>query len=181
VNLTRRHEYLQAMGIDIWLPRLTIVPARQNPDAARAEGADMPELSETGVAVTALAGRIVVGPGSGSTLLLCGTAEEAATALAADIARSLEGEPVWGWPASIPHAAGMTLGDAIEEHLFTRVLVFGREQLADDEEGQTGFTGSAQLIWTDPIPVLMESGAARRRLWRELSASGWCAGWTRTA
>jgi hypothetical protein len=180
LNLALRHEYLQAMGIDIWLPRLTSAPVNKNPATARVETADVPEASEKGTAETALAGRIVVGPGGGSTLLLCGRSEDASTALAADIARSLDCEPVWAWPAPGPAAAGTTLGDAIKEHLFTRVLVFGQEQLTPAMERKAGFAGSAQLIWTDPIPVLMESGAARRRLWQELSACQWCAGWTGT-
>lgn len=169
------------MGIDVWLPRLTTAPANEHHNPAGVETREVVQVSDTGAAGSALLEHIVVGPGNGSTLLLCGGSEEASTALAADIARCLEGEPVWGWPASSAAAAGTTLGDAIEEHLFTRVLVFGREPVANAAVRTAGFAGSAQLIWTDPIPVLMESGAARRRLWQELSASQWCAGWTGAA
>ena len=180
MNLVRRHEYLKAMGIDLWLPRLTTVPADDDSNPARANAADAAQASEVTAAEAAPAGRIVIGPGSGSTLLLCGGSDEAATALAADIARSLEGEPVWAWPAPGPNTPGMTLAGAIEEHLFTRVLVFGSQRLEPAEDGKGELTGSTRLVRTDPIPVLMESGAARRRLWLELSASQWCAGWAGT-
>lgn len=160
----RRQAYLKAMGIDVWIPRSAPAGSRES----------LP--LETGTGETTRELQIFVGPGSGSTMLLCASAAEAATELASDIARSLEGEPVWAWLASGDSTPGVSLPLAIEEHLFTRVLVFGLEPLARAGSGKNRIVGSAELVWTDPIPGLAESGAARQRLWQQLSASHWCAG-----
>jgi hypothetical protein len=117
----------------------------------------------------AIAGRVVLGPGAGSTLLLCGKPGEAATALAADISRSLGSEPVWSWPAQDESEPGIPLEQAIEERLFTRVLVFGRDLLAPAADPAVQVIGSARLIRVDSIPLLVKSGAARRALWLALN------------
>jgi hypothetical protein len=121
--------------------------------------------------------RFVVGPGSGNTLLVCARSEETATALAADIARSLEGEPVWAWPAAGTDEPGTTLAAAVEAHMFDRVLIFGSGPGAGADTGKGGIAGKAQLIRAEPIAALLESSDARRGLWQQLSASGWSAQW----
>ncbi len=186
-----RNEYLSAMGIDIWIPRVTAAPA--------SDGADQPALAEETAAsqpgalfnaversrlppqagagkrdsymacASAIVGGIVIGPGAGDTLLLCGKPGEAATALAADIARSLRCEPVWSWPAQDESVPGLPLEQAIEERLFTRVLVFGPDLLASAADPAVQVIGSARLIRADSIPRLVESGAARRALWLALN------------
>ncbi len=153
MNLARRQEYLSAMGIELWT--LRAVP---------------------GAAPASLAEHIVIGPGDGNTLLVCGGPDEAATALAADIARCLEGEPVWSWPARTDSGPGIPLTQAIEEHLFTRVLVLGRGLVASAGDPGAAVLGSAHLIVADSIETLLANSAARRGLWLALSANLWCAG-----
>ena len=176
MSLARRREYLKAMGIDSWILRSAAVTDGE-PDSAPALTAETKTLQslEVTTAANVLAGGIVIGPGAGNTLLLCGGPGEAATALAADIARSLEGEPVWSWPTPGLGAPGISLAQAIGERLFTRVLIFGSDLLAGIVEPAVRVIDCAQLIWTDSIPVLLESGAARRSLWLALSANLWCA------
>jgi len=176
MSLARRREYLKAMGIDSWI-------LRSAPPAAAEIGPVTPLARETEilqplnvrVGVTPMAERIVIGPGTGNTLFLCGGPGEAATALAADIARSVDGEPVWSWPAQGESTPGVSLSRAIGERLFTRVLIFGPDLLAGILDSTVSVIDCAQLIWAEPIPVLLESGAARRALWLVLSANLWCA------
>lgn len=146
-----RNEYLSAMGIEIWIPRA---------GAAADVSTSCPP---------AIAASLVIGPGRGDTLLLCGDPAEAATPLAADIARSLAGEPVWAWPAPDESVPAMPLQQAIEERLFTRVLVFGSGLLAPAMGPPAKVLGSARLIRVDSIPRLLKSGAARRALWLALN------------
>lgn len=173
MNPASRQAYLKAMGIDVWITR--------SGSSGRAETAVSPLQAVIGDVRAAMEPEICVGPGTGSTLLLCASAAEAATTIASDIARSLEGEPVWAWLASGDSTPVSSLQQAIEEHLFTRVLVFGLEPVARAAGGKMGIVGSAQLIWSDSIPSLLESGEARRRLWQQLCASHWFAGQAGTA
>lgn len=178
MNIARHSEYLKALGIEIWVPRVGSFTAGELPPTLSPD--HKPELP---LAITArsktvnAAARIVIGPGDGDTLLLCGNSAEAATALAADIARSLDCEPVWGWPQKDDSAPALSLQQAVQERLFTRVLVFGPDLVATTEEAVSMVVGSARLIRSESIPVLSESGAARRALWLELSANHWCATW----
>jgi len=180
MNPSRRQEYLRAMGIDIWLPRSELTAAERGSGTPMAESSGPSRWRGEAEAENVFAQRIVVGPGDGNTLLLCGGPDEVATELAADIARSLEGEPVWAWPASDASAPETTLADAIEEHLFTRVLILARNGPSDAAGRHSRIAGQAQLIWADPIPVLLKSGAARRGLWEILNAGQWCAERART-
>ena len=66
---TRRRAYLEALGFDVWLAR----PPAPEP------------------------GALSVGPGSGSTLLVCDAAADSTPDLAKDLARALGGEPTWAW------------------------------------------------------------------------------------
>ncbi len=170
MSLARRNQYLGAMGIDLWVPRTTatrVSAAARRPAPSEETSALQPD-TPMACGLT-LAGRVVLGPGAGSTLLLCSKPGEAATALAADIARSLGSEPVWSWPAHDESVPGMPLEQAIEERLFTRVLVFGHDLLAPAADPGVQVIGSARLIRVDSIPVLVQSGAARRALWLALS------------
>jgi len=177
MSLARRHEYLKAIGIEPWVsrPARRIVEESALAPAAAKESAMQMQPSAGAVEASALLGQIMIGPGRGHTLLLCGSAAEAATELAADVARSLEGEPVWGWPATDECATGIPLAQVIEEHLFTRVMIFGSTAATPAGNAASQVAGSAHLIWVDPIPVLIKSGAARRRLWLTLSTQSWCA------
>jgi len=180
MNLRRRQEYLKAMGIEVWQSR-SAAAAGVDDGRAREDLAEGLQPKDATTADSMPAARFGVGPGSGKTLLVCARSEEAATALAADIARSLEGEPVWAWPAAGTKEPGVTLAAAIAEHMFDRVLIFGSGQAVGVAAGEDGIAAAAQLIRAEPIAVLMESGDARRGLWQQLSASGWSARWAATA
>ena len=137
-----RRAYLEAMGIGVWINKPAV------PDADR----------------------WVVGPGSGNMLLLCHTARESATRLAADIGRSLGGDPVWAWPDPEGRQEYPALKDTIEQNLFTRVLLFG-QALASQvfKTGMPEVIGSASLQVTADLGELAVDGMARRKLWQRLS------------
>ena len=165
----RRIEYLKAMGIETWIPRTKADPAVESRDepplaAAKEVQASRPDEALPGLSIAAQ--QIVVCPGTGDTLLLCGQYGEHATALAADIARSLGHEPVWSWPAQDATTPGLSLEQAVKERLFTRVIVFGQVPAADPA---SRVIGSARLVHVDALPVLSRSSAARRALWLALN------------
>ena len=138
----QRRAYLEAMGIGVWINKPAV------PDADR----------------------WVVGPGSGNMLLLCRTARESATRLAADIGRSLGGDPVWAWPDPEGRQEYPVLKDTIEQNLFTQVLLFG-QMLASQvfKGGVPEVIGSARLQVTADLGELAVDGMARRKLWQSLS------------
>lgn len=175
-GLGQRNEYLKALGIDVWVPRTTAEPdAKYLPR----EWAAAEEELEPGLACSAPPADVTleffIGPGSSNTLLVCGGPDEAATALAADIARCLDCEPVWSWPAQNESDLGTPLGLAIEEGLFTRVVVLGTSLLQSGQNPVSPVIRSARMILADSIPVLIRDGSARRALWLQLSANNWCA------
>jgi hypothetical protein len=139
---SRSVAYLEAMGIEAW----TLRPA--------------PQLRD----------RLVVGPGQGSTLLLCDGAQETASCLASDIARSLSSEPVWAWPDSEQASAEATLEQVVERGLFTTVLIFGSELAGEIFPARPpNRMGSARIRVVSSMERLMASGAARSDLWRVIS------------
>lgn len=163
-----RNEYLKALGIDVWIPRKARVADSQPALPARREsGRDAPPGAGPA--------SFVIGPGTSNTLLLCGSAAEAATALAADIARCLDCEPVWGWPAQNLAEQGIGLEQAIEERLFTRLLILGPGLAEDGRNTDSPAIRSARKIRADSISVLLTSGSAKQELWQQLSAAKWCA------
>jgi len=156
MEATRRQHYLQALGIDVWL-------TRQLREDLEAE-AESPVGTEP---------VFFIGPGESNLLLLCGSPAEAALPIAADIARSLDCEPVWAWPVETEAPGGLLLGQAIEERLFTRVVAFGANLAPASSETSDGVLGSARILRSDPIPGLLDSPAARRALWGKLCALQW--------
>lgn len=139
---SQRRAYLEAMDIGVWLQKPTA------PDRSR----------------------LIIGPGSGSTLLLCNSAEESATPLASDICRYLGDNPVWAWPDSEGSPERPTLEDAIDNFLFTRVLLFGRSLATQLFSGQVAqVLGSARIVVASGLNELAVSASARRSLWRQLS------------
>ncbi len=141
---TQRRAYLEAMGIDVWINK----------------------------AVAPDADRWVVGPGSGSTLLLCRTAEESGTRLAADIGRSLGGDPVWAWPDPEGRQEYPSLKDTVEQYLFTQVLLFGHALAGRVFKSSVPeVLGSASMLVTADLDELAVAGLARRNLWQCLSGA----------
>jgi len=138
----QRRAYLEAMGIGVWIHK----PAAPDTD------------------------RWVVGPGSGSTLLLCCTAEESGSRLAADIGRSLGGNPVWAWPDPEGRHEYPSLMETIERKLFTRVLLFGHALAGQAFKSSVpDVLGSASVQVIADLDELALVGLARRELWQCLS------------
>jgi hypothetical protein len=173
VNTAHQNEYLEALGIDVWVPRTAL--STEHTDDTTAE-----HIKESGVRVPAsgcnnVIARIVLGPGKSSTLFLCGQSADAATPIAADIARSLDCEPVWSWPGQDDAENAMPLKQAIGEGLFTRVLIFGADLLPQDDSQDDEIMASARILRTETIRVLTENARARQQLWSQLLGNGWCA------
>lgn len=145
MNEARRRAYLEAMGFDVWLSR--------HAEAAAGAGAGP--------------ARLVIGPGAGSTLLVCPGPEAIAGKLAADIARAVGNDPVWAWPDPDAGAQGPTLAEAVGDRLFTRLLVFG-ESLAGAVFGASApeVMGSSAVGVAPALDDLDASAEARRALWR---------------
>ena len=134
----RKRAYLEAMGIDVW-------EARPPPPARD---------------------RLVVGPGQGSTLLVCAAPEDCASRLSGDIARALGDEPVWAWSDPDGDPASPRLEDAIRNGLFTRVIVFG-EPLAQcllGSEVPDVLVSSAVGV-THEMADLAVRGTAKQEFW----------------
>ena len=138
----QRRAYLEAMGFSVWLCK---------PVA--------PDLD-----------RLVIGPGSGGTLLLCRDAGESATRVSADICRYLADGPAWAWPDPAGSPQFPSLQEAIAQGLFTRVLIFGRalgSQLFKSQVPE--IIGSAPILVAPDLDQLAASAHARRDLWLLLS------------
>lgn len=138
----QRRAYLEAMDISVWL---------QKPPAADRS-------------------RLIIGPGSGGTLLVCSQAEDSASPLAGDICRCLGDNPVWAWPDREGSAQSLALENAIDEFLFTRVLLFGQPLASRLFSGPIEkVMGSARIMLVPDLDDLKVSAGARRDLWRQLS------------
>jgi DNA polymerase III psi subunit len=136
-------EWLEAMGIDVWVSR------------------DEPQQAPVAAVLP-----LKICPGRGSTLLICGHGSDTASPLAADILRSLGGDPVWGWPQPDSAQQEATLESSVRERLFTQVLVFGRSL------AETLFSGSipetvesARVLCAASLPELSHDANARQKLW----------------
>jgi DNA polymerase III psi subunit len=138
----QRRAYLEAMDISVWL---------QKPAAADRS-------------------RLIIGPGSSGTLLVCGQAEDSASLLAGDICRFLGDNPVWAWPDTEGSSESLALENAIDEFLFTRVLLFGQSLASGLFSGLIEkVLGSASIMLVPELDDLKVSAGARRDLWRQLS------------
>jgi len=143
--------YLDAMGIETWVPR----PMAGAPDLLQ------------------------VSSGAGSTLLLCSGFGESESPLAADIERSLEGTSVWGWlwsesdTGNSSDSPPVTLTESIDQRLFTRVIVFGSALLSRILASQDqDFVGSARILQSCELSALGSDTNAKRALWQSISRSG---------
>ena len=140
----QRAAYLEALGIPVWV-RKGQAAATSRPAAAG----------------------LRLGPGTGRFLLLCAGADETAGRLAADIARVLGEEPVWAWPAV--EETGAAVESAVDEHLFTNLLVFGAETACQVFGASAPRTvNSARVLVVPGMAELAAEPGARAGLWRTL-------------
>jgi len=187
----QRLQYLEAMGIQVWVSRERTgalnMPAMDasgrpeignQPEVAKPPAQQRQQLQPRGSVASVRRGSLEIGPGSGSTLLLCSRPEDAAMPLASDIARCLDEAPVWGW-SSQSHGGqgsaetGFTLERAIDERLFTRVLLFCSDSMASQSD-KVEVLGSARIIYAPSLAELASQAEHKRRLWMQLLANGWC-------
>ena len=167
-----RGRYLAELGIDAWVLRGRGA-ALQPGVVADGPAAEPPARDEA----QAPAGReqpgLCIGPGDSRLLLVCARPEEAATPIAADIARSLDSVPVWAWCSAAGGQPETTLEAVVRERLFTRIVSFGVDAGGIGAELTDGCIGTAQWLAAESIPVLAGSAAARRALWASLCALKW--------
>jgi hypothetical protein len=139
---SRRRAYLEAIGLDVW----SIKPPE-------------PEFD-----------RLLFQPGSGSTLLICDSPDATATRIAGDISRALGGEVVWAWPDPEGDPQSLTLEQAVDQYLFTRVVLFGtglgRRMF---RSGAPLVAGSAGVTVTDKLDELAVRGSTKQVFWKQLS------------
>lgn len=141
---SRRRAYLNAMGLDVW----ALKPPPPQPD------------------------RLVFQPGDGDTLLLCQEPDETAGRIAGDIARALGHAVVWAWPEPAGAAESASLEQAIGQHLFTRVIVFGQALAGSVFKGDAPpVMGSARILVTQSLDQLAVRGSAKQALWEQLAAT----------
>lgn len=145
---TRQEAYLDAMGIEVWRLR---------------------EAASDTVPESVCAPQLKLSPGSGGILLICDEDTDSVSRLANDINRALGSVPVWAWPDD----GGVELGDAVEEHLFTTIAIFG-QGLA------TRFLGadlpvslnSAKVVLLPEMRDILGRAQTRLSLWNTLCRSG---------
>lgn len=137
----RRQAYLEAMGLDVWVAR----PPAPEP------------------------GRLVFESGTGSTLLVCADASLRHSKLAGDIVRALGGQPAWAWPDCEGDPRAQDLAGAIDQELFTQLIVFG-EDLAGEifREDVPAVLGSAAVSVCPGLDELAVRGTAKKSLWQLL-------------
>jgi len=139
---SRRRAYLEVMGFDIW----SVKP---------------PEAE---------ANRLLIQPGEGDTLLICDLPGVAENPFAGDIARALGGMVVWARPDPEGSSGSPALEDAVGQHLFTRVVLFGAGLSHQLFKGEAPVVvGSARILVTRRLEDLAESGRAKLAFWNQLS------------
>lgn len=150
----RRLAYLDAMRIDVWVPR----------------------SEKTRQALEDEAGpRLMLGDGDGDILCLVGSEDDAALKLINDIGRAMRCAPVWAWPAGNPGlgAETVTIEEAVADRLLTRVLVFGKG-VASAVFGASppDSVGTARIHLVPGIERLGSDQAAKRTLWKLMLEQG---------
>ena len=138
----RRQAYLEAMDISVWLSKPTANDLQQ----------------------------LVIGPGSGSTLLVCRDSREASTAVAADICRYLGGAPIWAWPDIDGKGDKPSLMQAVDQGLYTLVIIWGQFLAKQLFKGNLPeIVSSARVLVVADLDELGLSGEARKTFWLQLS------------
>ena len=135
---TRRRDYLEALGIDVWISR----PAAPAQD------------------------RLLIGPGDGSVLLVCESPEACSGKLAGDIVRALGVEAVWAWLDPNGGPDSEKLDEAIAARLLTRVIVFGTAPaMLIFGANLPSVQGSAAITTCSSLDELAVSGSKKQSLW----------------
>jgi hypothetical protein len=141
MNEGRRRAYLEAMGFDVWLAR----PADPDPN------------------------RLHLEPGRGSTLLIGAGPGQCTSPLGGDIALAVGQEPVWAWPETDPGQGGEALREAVENRLFTRIIVFGEDLAGSLFDGDVPEVLVSSSVSVAPgLDELAVRGTAKQGLWRLL-------------
>lgn len=145
----RRLAYLEVLEIPVWLPRNAAAPATAE---------------------------LRLGPGASGILSVSATPEPQAGRVASDIVRALPETPVWACP--VRPGDGQPVASAVDQHLFTTLLIFGKE-LARQLLGHPlpERVQQARVVVAPELEALARDAGARRELWRllcehRLTASG---------
>lgn len=137
----RRRAYLEAMGFDVWVARLSDAPG----------------------------GRMGVSAASGSLLLVSASGADRDTALGGDLVRVLGGDPVWAWLHPQENETSETLENVVKSKLITQVIVLGAESKRYLFGAQApDIIASARVTVAPSLQELGVSGRARRTLWAQL-------------
>lgn len=161
----RRRQYLEALGIPVWVMRGSPAPGAAAPEPASAIPATAAESPC----------RLHIGPGDGAVLLVCATAAHGASVLASDLARALAVAPVLAWPTQT--AGAPAIPAAVAERLLTAAVVCGPGLARSVFGGAAPETLGAACVLVLPALEEMESDpAARRSAWQSLVAAGLGAG-----
>ena len=146
---SQRRAYLEALDITVWLQK--------------------PAVDES---MEMHSHRLMMEPGSGSTLLLCRDAGEKTAPVAGDICRYLGNDAVWGWPDPQQNPSNPLVAEAVDQRLFTRVVIFGAKLAERLFEGAVPpVLRSAQMVVSADLDELVLAVACRKSLWRMLSDS----------
>jgi DNA polymerase III psi subunit len=151
MNEAQRRAYLEAMGIEVWISR------------------------ERSAVDSGPPGRLGVGKGRGSTLLICERLADSESVLGQDVARAVAAvcgqPPLWAWLDPEPPEPATHLEELISSRLVTRVFVLGasvRERIG--YAGSRDIIGSARITTVPAADELEHRAEARRALWRQLTA-----------
>lgn len=94
-----------------------------------------------------------------------------ASPLASDLARVLDGAPVWAKTAIA--GGGVSLETAVQERLFTAVVIFGQAQAMLALGGAAPERcGAAQVVVVPELQRLAADPAARRHCWQTFKSLG---------
>ncbi len=188
---TKRDAYLEALGLTPWVRRGD-ADAMQVPGSVTEAAARTPSSGAASAASAAPAAKaeprperpnpaptkpqpepqgVVLGPGQGDCLYVCGSNDDTAGPLASDLARVPGESPVWALVAA--DGEGDRLEAAIAERLFTQVVVFGAAQaqlvFGGDAPDQCG---PARVTVVPDLDRLARDARARRQCWALLKGAG---------
>lgn len=146
--------YLDAMGIEVWVPRVGKPPGESDVGGSIYVPADSPD---------------------GDILCVVETGEQARLPLAVDIGRAMRCMPVWSWPADA-HAsdvACMSLDEVVRDRLATQILVFGATLCAHlFGETPPDYIGAARVHVVPSLQDLGSDRGAKRILWNLMREQG---------